>query len=77
MLKTSLSEHTDKCRNCNHFEYQHNGHGSRIPCLEILDTIYNKKEKTIYVTNRCGCINYKPLDNLKYLEELYEQKFKS
>lgn len=67
----------DKCRNCFHFDYQHCVLSlfEKQPCSEVVKTGSNRSDPTILVTDRCECFNYEPLDNLKWLEEKYLEKF--
>lgn len=64
----------DVCRNCKHFDYQHSewpgteDKATVYPCLEVTVSKYDKENRTIEIVERCGCTNWEPLDNLKYLE---------
>ena len=74
--KPSFISPKDMCRTCKHEEYQHWDWVGKykpcpiMPCQEILETKRDPSGQAIWVTKRCGCQNYLPLDNLKYLEQL-------
>jgi hypothetical protein len=59
----------DLCRDCSHHYLSHlSAFGFPVKCQMIYDETYLR-----FVS--CSCLEFKPKDNLKYLEYLYDKKY--
>jgi hypothetical protein len=65
-----MSNHVNRCRNCEHIESIHGNDGGGSHCRRGWLVSYQNGK----MLPHCYCKGYEPLDNLKYLEYMSKRK---